>query len=44
MFQARGWTVLRIWECDLKRNNRAMLFDKLGKGGLEPIFFENGAP
>ncbi|MCL1946493.1 MAG: very short patch repair endonuclease [Chitinivibrionia bacterium] len=20
-FEARGWTVLRIWECELKRNN-----------------------
>lgn len=19
MFEARGWTVLRIWECELKR-------------------------
>jgi len=21
LFQARGWTVVRIWECELKRNN-----------------------
>lgn len=25
MFEARGWTVLRIWECDLKRKNRESL-------------------
>lgn len=21
MFEARGWTVLRIWECELKKKN-----------------------
>jgi G:T-mismatch repair DNA endonuclease (very short patch repair protein) len=25
MFESRGWTVLRIWECELKKKNRAAL-------------------
>jgi DNA mismatch endonuclease (patch repair protein) len=29
IFEARGWTVLRIWECELKKKNRAKLIDKL---------------
>lgn len=28
-FLARGWKVIRIWECELKKNNRATLIDKL---------------
>ncbi len=30
MFESRGWTVLRIWECELKKKSRASLIAKLG--------------
>lgn len=29
MFESRGWTVIRIWECELKKKNRAELENKL---------------
>ncbi|RGQ39474.1 DNA mismatch endonuclease Vsr [[Clostridium] leptum] len=29
MFENRGWTVIRIWECELKKKNRNVLFDRL---------------
>lgn len=29
LFEARGWTVIRIWECELKKKNRAILEKKL---------------
>ncbi len=29
MFEARGWTVLRIWECELKKKNEAGLKERL---------------
>ena len=29
MFEKRGWTVIRIWECELKKKNRDVLFDRL---------------
>lgn len=29
MFEARGWTVLRIWECELKKKNHNILLDKI---------------
>ncbi|MBL3539233.1 very short patch repair endonuclease [Aminivibrio sp.] len=29
MFKARRWTVLRIWECELKKKNSAILNKKL---------------
>lgn len=29
MFENRGWTVLRIWECELKIKNRSALIQKL---------------
>ena len=29
MFEARGWTVLRIWECELKKKNESTLVDRL---------------
>lgn len=28
-FQNRGWLVIRIWECELKKANRAILKEKL---------------
>jgi len=28
-FEQRGWTVIRIWECELKKKNRAVLLCKL---------------
>lgn len=28
-FQSRGWTVIRIWECELKTKNRGVLESKL---------------
>ena len=29
IFENRGWTVIRIWECELKKNNRNALMEKL---------------
>lgn len=29
LFENRGWTVIRVWECELKRKNEQILFDKL---------------
>ena len=29
MFEARGWTVLRIWECELKKKNLTTLVERL---------------
>ena len=29
LFESRGWTVIRIWECELKKKNRAILNEKL---------------
>ena len=29
LFEARGWTVIRIWECELTKKNRALLNEKL---------------
>ena len=29
MFEKRDWTVLRIWECELKKKNRSMLLEKM---------------
>ena len=29
MFINRGWIVLRIWECELKKGNRANLIDRI---------------
>ena len=29
LFENRGWTVIRIWECELKKKNRAILEKKL---------------
>lgn len=34
LFQSRGWYVLRIWECELKKKNREILLNKLEKAGL----------
>ena len=29
LFQSRGWTVIRIWECELKKKNRDVLLFKI---------------
>lgn len=29
LFEQRGWTVIRIWECELNRKNRSALMEKL---------------
>ena len=29
LFEQRGWTVIRIWECELKNKNRSVLMNKL---------------
>ena len=29
MFENRGWIAIRIWECELKKKNRDVLFDRL---------------
>lgn len=28
-FENRGWTVIRIWECELKKDNRQTFYDKI---------------
>lgn len=28
-FESRGWTVIRVWECELKKKNRELLERKL---------------
>ena len=28
LFEKRGWTVIRIWECELKKKNRP-IFDRI---------------
>ncbi len=37
MFKARGWTVLRIWECELKKKNISILMLKMAT--LLKVFF-----
>ena len=29
LFEKRGWTVIRIWECELIKKNRVILENKL---------------
>lgn len=29
LFERRGWTVIRIWECELKKKNKHLLDEKL---------------
>lgn len=29
LFEQRGWNVIRIWECELKKKNRAVLNNRL---------------
>lgn len=29
LFEKRGWTVIRVWECELKKKNHAILDEKL---------------
>ena len=28
-FEKRGWTVIRIWECELKKSNHLLLYNKI---------------
>ena len=37
MFTDRGWKVLRIWECELKKKNREILLAKLKETLSSPI-------
>lgn len=34
MFEARGWTVMRIWECELKKKSAEVLYAKMLRCGL----------
>ncbi len=34
IFEQRGWTVIRIWECELKKKNETALTAKLQAGSL----------
>lgn len=36
IFETRGWTVIRIWECELKKKNAEILMKK-----LEPLLSPN---
>lgn len=31
LFESRGWTVLRIWECELKKKNEAVISERLSE-------------
>lgn len=31
LFESRGWTVLRIWECELKKKNEAAISERLSE-------------
>lgn len=31
LFEHRGWMVIRIWECELKKKKRAVLLEKLNE-------------
>ena len=31
LFERRGWTVIRIWECELQKKNRDLLLSKITK-------------
>ena len=35
LFEQRGWSVIRIWECELKKANRAKLLEKLEIIGIQ---------
>ena len=30
-FQSRGWTVIRIWECELKKKNKEIFLKKISQ-------------
>ncbi len=34
LFEQRGWNVLRIWECELKKKNIKVLLNRLKENGL----------
>ncbi len=38
LFEARGWTVIRIWECELKKKNADVLLKKISQ--LLPASFK----
>lgn len=31
LFESRGWIVLRIWECELKKKNEAVIIERLSE-------------
>lgn len=31
LFESRGWTVVRIWECELKEKNKKILVQKIAR-------------
>lgn len=31
LFKRRGWQVVRIWECELRKKNRKLLIEQLNK-------------
>lgn len=35
LFEKRGWMVLRIWECELKKKNQDNILRKLNNSGVE---------
>lgn len=43
MFESRGWKVLRIWECELKKKNEAVLLTKLQEYQLVTLHEEANA-
>ena len=41
-FEARGWRVLRVWECELQKKNAGALHEKLFN--FDPVLFASTAP
>lgn len=35
LFEKRGWTVIRIWECELKKKNYKNLMEKIMNWGMK---------
>ena len=43
IFESRGWKVLRIWECELKKKNEVVLLKKLQEYQLITLHEEANA-
>lgn len=44
LFESRGWTVIRIWECELKKKNRQLLDKELAALIDDRLIIESNKP